>query len=115
LRLRIYQRCKGDAARRQDRLTHAGKEADITILDATRINVAPLNQAPGAVVSLMDRTIIETVTVGGEGSHVPPTDSPSREYITPPRISRLPNGGTQLNYCYFIIFRFPFLGITILD
>src|SRR5260370_38539227 len=33
-----------------------GKEADIIILDATRLNVAPLNQVPGAVVSSMDRT-----------------------------------------------------------
>jgi cytosine/adenosine deaminase-related metal-dependent hydrolase len=33
-----------------------GKEADIIILDATRINVALLNHVPGAVVSLMDRT-----------------------------------------------------------
>ena len=32
-----------------------GKEADIIILDAEAINVAPLNQVPGAVVSLMDR------------------------------------------------------------
>ena len=43
-----------------------GKEADIIILDATRINVAPLNQAPGAVVSLMDRTNVETVIVAGK-------------------------------------------------
>jgi 5-methylthioadenosine/S-adenosylhomocysteine deaminase len=43
-----------------------GKEADILILDATRINVAPLNQVPGAVVSLMDRTNVETVIVAGE-------------------------------------------------
>jgi 5-methylthioadenosine/S-adenosylhomocysteine deaminase len=42
-----------------------GKEADIIILDATRINVAPLNQVPGAVVSLMDRTNVETVIVAG--------------------------------------------------
>jgi cytosine/adenosine deaminase-related metal-dependent hydrolase len=40
-----------------------GKEADIIILDATRINVAPFNQVPGAVVSLMDRTNVETVVV----------------------------------------------------
>src|SRR5438132_1672912 len=33
-----------------------GKEADIIILDATALNVAPLNQVPGAVVSLLDRT-----------------------------------------------------------
>ena len=43
-----------------------GKEADILILDATRINVAPLNQVPGAVVSLMDRTNVETVIVAGK-------------------------------------------------
>jgi len=43
-----------------------GKEADIIILDASAINVAPLNQVPGAVVSLMDRTNVETVIVAGE-------------------------------------------------
>jgi len=43
-----------------------GKEADIIILDATRINVAPLNNVPGAVVSLMDRTNVETVIVAGK-------------------------------------------------
>src|SRR3984893_18308446 len=43
-----------------------GKEADIIILDATAINVAPLNQVPGAVGSLMDRTNVETVIVAGK-------------------------------------------------
>jgi 5-methylthioadenosine/S-adenosylhomocysteine deaminase len=43
-----------------------GKEADIIILDAQAINVAPLNQVPGAVVSLMDRTNVETVIVAGK-------------------------------------------------
>jgi 5-methylthioadenosine/S-adenosylhomocysteine deaminase len=43
-----------------------GKEADIIILDATRINVTPLNHVPGAVVSLMDRTNVETVIVAGK-------------------------------------------------
>jgi 5-methylthioadenosine/S-adenosylhomocysteine deaminase len=43
-----------------------GKEADIIILDATKLNVAPLNHVPGAVVSLMDRTNVETVIVGGK-------------------------------------------------
>jgi hypothetical protein len=42
------------------------KEADIIILDATAINVAPLNQVPGAVVSLMDRTNVDTVIVAGK-------------------------------------------------
>ena len=43
-----------------------GKEADIIILDATALNVAPLNQVPGAVVSLMDRSNVETVIVAGQ-------------------------------------------------
>jgi 5-methylthioadenosine/S-adenosylhomocysteine deaminase len=43
-----------------------GKEADIIILDATAINVAPLNHVPGAVVSLMDRTNVESVIVAGK-------------------------------------------------
>jgi 5-methylthioadenosine/S-adenosylhomocysteine deaminase len=43
-----------------------GKEADILILDATAINVAPLNHVPNAVVSLMERTNVETVIVAGK-------------------------------------------------
>jgi len=43
-----------------------GKEADIIILDATAINVAPLNHVPGAVVSLMERSNVETVIVAGK-------------------------------------------------
>ena len=43
-----------------------GKEADIIILDATAINVAPLNSVPGAVVSLMERSNVETVIVAGK-------------------------------------------------
>src|SRR4051794_9770205 len=43
-----------------------GKEADIIILDAESLNVAPLNHVPGAVVSLMDRTNVETVIVAGK-------------------------------------------------
>jgi 5-methylthioadenosine/S-adenosylhomocysteine deaminase len=43
-----------------------GKEADIILLDATALNVSPLNSVPGAVVSLMDRTNVETVIVAGK-------------------------------------------------
>ena len=43
-----------------------GKEADIILLDATAPNVAPLNNVPGAVVSLMDRSNVETVIVAGK-------------------------------------------------
>jgi 5-methylthioadenosine/S-adenosylhomocysteine deaminase len=42
-----------------------GKEADILVLDATAINVAPLNHVPGAVVTLMERSNVETVIVAG--------------------------------------------------
>lgn len=43
-----------------------GKEADIIILDAEAVNVAPLNHVPGAVVSLMERSNVETVLVAGK-------------------------------------------------
>ena len=43
-----------------------GKEADIVLLDATAPNVAPLNNVPGAVVSLMDTSNVETVIVAGK-------------------------------------------------
>ncbi|MCP2262683.1 amidohydrolase family protein [Promicromonospora thailandica] len=43
-----------------------GKEADIVLLDATALNVAPLNSVPGAVVSLMERSNVETVIVAGK-------------------------------------------------
>ncbi len=43
-----------------------GKEADIILLDATALNVAPLNNVPGAIVTLMDRTNVETVFVAGQ-------------------------------------------------
>ncbi len=43
-----------------------GKEADIIILDAQAINVFPLNVVPGAVVSLMERSNVETVIVAGK-------------------------------------------------
>ncbi len=43
-----------------------GKEADIIILDAEAINVAPLNNVPGAVVSLMERSNVETVISAGK-------------------------------------------------
>jgi len=43
-----------------------GKEADIILLDATAINVAPLNHVTGAVVTLMDRSNVDTVMVAGK-------------------------------------------------
>lgn len=43
-----------------------GKEADIIMLDATAINVAPLNHVTGAVVTLMERSNVDTVMVAGK-------------------------------------------------
>ena len=43
-----------------------GKDADIILLDAEAINVAPLNNVPGAVVTLMERNNVDTVLVAGE-------------------------------------------------
>jgi len=43
-----------------------GKEADIILLDAEAVNVHPLNNVPGAVVSLMERSNVDTVIVAGK-------------------------------------------------
>ena len=43
-----------------------GKEADIIILDGSHLNVFPMNNVPGAVVTLMERTNVETVIVAGK-------------------------------------------------
>lgn len=42
-----------------------GKEADLVILDAQAIDVVPVNNVAGAVVTLMDRSNVETVIVAG--------------------------------------------------
>jgi 5-methylthioadenosine/S-adenosylhomocysteine deaminase len=43
-----------------------GKEADIVMLATDRINVFPLNNAPGAVVTLMDTSNVENVFIAGK-------------------------------------------------
>jgi len=43
-----------------------GKEADVILLDATLINVMPLNHAYGAVVLSMDTANVDTVIIGGK-------------------------------------------------
>ena len=53
---------------RLDRVTGSltpGKEADIVLLDARALNVAPLNNAVGAIVTLMDRSNVSTVLCAG--------------------------------------------------
>jgi len=43
-----------------------GKEADVILLATERINTFPLNNAPGAVVTLMDTSNVEHVFVAGK-------------------------------------------------
>lgn len=43
-----------------------GKEADIILLDATALNVAPLNHVAGAVVTLMERSNVDSVICAGQ-------------------------------------------------
>ncbi len=43
-----------------------GKEADIVLLRADRLHVWPLNNAPGAVVTLMNPSNVDTVLVAGK-------------------------------------------------
>jgi 5-methylthioadenosine/S-adenosylhomocysteine deaminase len=43
-----------------------GKDADIILLDAIALNVTPLNHAPGAVVTLMERSNVSTVLCAGQ-------------------------------------------------
>ncbi len=43
-----------------------GKEADIIMLATDRINIFPLNNAPGAVVTLMDSSNVENVFIAGK-------------------------------------------------
>lgn len=42
-----------------------GKQADIIMLDARRINTMPLNNAPGSVVTMMDTSNVRNVFVAG--------------------------------------------------
>jgi cytosine/adenosine deaminase-related metal-dependent hydrolase len=43
-----------------------GKEADIVLLATDRIDIWPLNNAPGVVVNLMNPSHVETVLIGGK-------------------------------------------------
>jgi len=43
-----------------------GKEADVVLLRTDRLNVWPLNSAPGAVVTLMDTSNVDTVFIAGK-------------------------------------------------
>jgi 5-methylthioadenosine/S-adenosylhomocysteine deaminase len=57
-------RC-ADLERKVGTLT-PGKDADVVLLAADRINVWPLNNAPGAVVNVMNPGHVETVLIAGK-------------------------------------------------
>jgi adenine deaminase len=75
-----------------------GKEADIVLLRADRLDVWPLNNAPMAVVNMMNPSHIETVFIGGKvnkwrgnlvdvrrAKWLPPSDTdPNRVRLRPP-------------------------------
>ena len=44
----------------------AGMEADIIVLNARTIDTAPMINAPGTVVTMMDRSHVDTVIIGGQ-------------------------------------------------
>jgi len=43
-----------------------GKEADIVVLDASNINVAPINNVAGAIVTMMDTRNVRDVLIAGK-------------------------------------------------
>ena len=43
-----------------------GKEADIVVLDARNINVWPMNNVPGAIVTMMNPRHVRDVLIGGK-------------------------------------------------
>jgi 5-methylthioadenosine/S-adenosylhomocysteine deaminase len=43
-----------------------GKEADIVVLDANTINIAPINNVPGAIVTMMDTRNVRHVMIAGK-------------------------------------------------
>jgi hypothetical protein len=42
-----------------------GMEADVIVLNARTIDTAPMINAPGTVVTMMDRSHVDTVIIGG--------------------------------------------------
>ena len=65
LRFATLEGAKGLKLDRRTGSLTPGKEADIVLLDANAINVVPLNHATGAVVTLMERSNVDTVIVAG--------------------------------------------------
>jgi 5-methylthioadenosine/S-adenosylhomocysteine deaminase len=56
------------AARLSDKvgMLKVGMEADVIVLNARTIDTAPMINAPGTVVTMMDRSHVDTVIIGGQ-------------------------------------------------
>src|SRR5258708_13154462 len=80
-----------------------GKEADILLLAADRLNIWPLNNAPGVVVNQMNPGNVDTVFIAGKikkwrgnlvGVDVPrgprPVQDPPNPLLPPPRLPAHP-------------------------
>ncbi|MGO4830738.1 amidohydrolase family protein [Rhizobiaceae sp. 2RAB30] len=66
LRFATLEGAKGLKLDRKTGSLTPGKEGDIVLLDASAFYVAPLNHATGAVVTLMERSNVDTVMVAGK-------------------------------------------------
>jgi cytosine/adenosine deaminase-related metal-dependent hydrolase len=79
-----------------------GKEADIVLLRADRLNVWPLNNAPGAVVNTMTPSNVDTVFIAGQvrkwrGSLVGVDEARIRRLVQDARDAVVRRSGFEMN------------------
>jgi 5-methylthioadenosine/S-adenosylhomocysteine deaminase len=79
-----------------------GKEADVVLLRADRLNIWPLNNAPGAIVTLMDVSNVDTVFIGGQvrkwrGSLVGVDEARIRRLVAEARDALVRRSGFQMD------------------
>jgi cytosine/adenosine deaminase-related metal-dependent hydrolase len=79
-----------------------GKEADVVLLRADRLNIWPLNNAPGAIVTLMDVSNVDTVFIRGQvrkwrGSLIGVDQARVRRMVADARDALVQRSGYQLD------------------
>jgi 5-methylthioadenosine/S-adenosylhomocysteine deaminase len=79
-----------------------GKEADVVLLRADRLNVWPLNNAPGMIVNLMDTSNVDTVFIAGQvrkwrGSLVGVDEARVRRLVAEARDALVRRSGFEMN------------------
>jgi 5-methylthioadenosine/S-adenosylhomocysteine deaminase len=80
-----------------------GKAADIVLLRADRLNVWPLNNAPGAIVNIMDTSNVDTVLIGGKlmkwrGQLVGVDEARVRQLVAAARDALIARSGFEMNF-----------------